>query len=141
MLDGKSTRSGLSRELDFTPADRAEHLRRIAHISKLLNDQGIITICSFISPDDSIRKQVAEIIGKENFHMVHLNANLEYCRKNDEYGLYNKADTGELKYLPGVDMDFDIPTDADLNFTPENKEDNIKQLLDFLSNNKIYPAE
>ncbi len=141
LLDGKSTRSGISRELDFTPADRAEHLRRIAHISKLLNDQGIITICSFISPDDSIRKQVAEIIGKENFYMVHLNANLEYCRKNDEYGLYKKADTGELKYLPGVDMDFDIPTNADLNFTPENKEDSIKQLLDFLSNNKIYPAE
>ena len=141
LLDGKSTRSGLSRELDFTPSDRAEHLRRIAYISKLLNEQGIITICSFISPDDSIRKQVAEIIGKENFHMVHLNANVEYCRKNDEYGLYKKADTGELKYLPGVDVNYDIPSNADLNFTPENKEGNIKQLLDFLSNNKIYPVE
>jgi len=73
--------------------------------------------------------------------MVHVNDSMEYCQKNDEYGLYKKADTGELKYLPGVDMDFDIPTNADLNFTPENKEDNIKQLLDFLSNNKIYPAE
>jgi len=51
LLDGSSIRSGLSKELDFSPADRAEHLRRVAHISKLLNEQGIITICSFISPD------------------------------------------------------------------------------------------
>ena len=49
LLDGKSVRSGLSRELDFSPADRAEHLRRVAHICRILNDQGIITICSFIS--------------------------------------------------------------------------------------------
>lgn len=141
LLDGKSTRSGLSRELDYTPSDRAEHLRRVAHISKLLNDQGIITICSFISPDESIRKQVAEIIGEENFNLVHLNADLEYCRDNDEYGLYTKADKGELKYLPGVDIDFDIPTNTELVFDPMNKEANIKTLLDFLSNNKIYPAE
>lgn len=141
LLDGKSTRSGLSRELDFSPADRAEHLRRIAHISKLLNDQGIITICSFISPDNAIRKQVAEIVGKKQFHMVYIDASIDYCRKNDEYGLYKKADTGELKYLPGVDMEFDIPANIELSFSPENKEKNITLLLDFLSNNKIYPAE
>ena len=52
LLDGSSIRLGLSNELDYSPADRAEHLRRVAHISKLLNDQGIITICSFISPDE-----------------------------------------------------------------------------------------
>ena len=64
LLDGKSTRLGLSRELDFSPADRAENLRRIAHISRLLNDQGIITICSFVSPDDEVRNQVAEVVGQ-----------------------------------------------------------------------------
>jgi len=141
LLDGKSTRMGLSKELDFSPSDRAEHLRRIAHISKLLNDQGIITICSFISPNKSIRNQVADIIGKGNLHFVYLNADIEFCRKNDKYGLYQKADAGELKYLPGVDMEFDIPENADLILDPKDKEKNVKELIDFLSNNKIYPIE
>lgn len=62
LLDGSTIRSGLSKELDYSPADRAEHLRRVAEVCKVLNDQGIIIICSFISPKESIRKQVAEII-------------------------------------------------------------------------------
>jgi len=141
LLDGKSIRTGLSRELDFSPSDRAEHLRRIAYISRLLNDQGIITICSFISPNESIRKQVAEIVGKDQFYMVYMNADIEYCRKNDEYGLYKKADKGELTYLPGVDMEFNIPENVDLELDPRNREKNVQQLIDFLSNNKIYPIE
>ncbi len=87
LLDGKSVRAGLSRELDYSPADRAEHLRRVAYMCKLLNEQGIITLCSFISPDEDIRKQVAEIIGPDNFHLVYLKSDLEFARKNDKYGL------------------------------------------------------
>ena len=139
LLDGKSTRSGLSRELDFTPSDRAEHLRRIAHISKLLNEQGLITICSFVSPDESIRNQVAEIIGKDKFIVVYLDADMEYCRKNDEYGLYEKAESGDLKNLPGVDMDFEVPENPELKLDPKQKEKNIETLIDFLSANRIYP--
>ena len=131
----------MSRELDFTPSDRAENLRRIAHISKMLNDQGIITICSFVSPDESVRQQVAEIIGKENFHLVYIDADINYCRKNDKYGLYKNADEGSLKYLPGIDMNFENPSNPDLKFDPKQKDKNIKSLLDFLSNNKIYPIE
>lgn len=57
LIDGFTIRSGLSKELDFSPADRAEHLRRVAHICRILNDQGVITICSFISPNEDIRQQ------------------------------------------------------------------------------------
>ena len=141
LLDGKSSRSGLSRELDFTPSDRAENLRRIAHISKLLNDQGIITICSFVSPDESVRNQVGEIIDKNKFHLVYMDADINFCRNNDEYGLYKKADEGLLKNLPGVDMQFENPENPALIFDPKEKENNIKSLLDYLSNNKIYPIE
>lgn len=141
LLDGKSTRQGLSRELDYSPNDRAEHLRRVAHISKLLNEQGIITICSFISPDESIRNQMAEIIGKKNFHLVYIDTDLDYCRKNDEYGLYSKADAGDLKYLPGIDMEFDIPEKPALILDPKNNERNPKKLINYLLNNKIFPLE
>ena len=82
LIDGSSVRSGLSRELDFSPADRAENLRRVAHICKILNDQGIMTIASYISRNESLRDQVAEIIGKDRFHMFYLDADLEYCKNN-----------------------------------------------------------
>jgi adenylyl-sulfate kinase len=141
LLDGKSVRSGLSRELDFSPADRAEHLRRIAHISRLLNEQGIITICSFISPDELVRKQVAQIIGEDKFKLIYLDASIEYCRKNDEYGLYKKAEKGDLKYLPGIDMEFDVPERPNLIIDPKNEGKNIEILIDHLSVKKIYPAQ
>jgi len=109
LLDGKSVRSGVSRELDFSPADRAEHLRRVAHICKLLNDQGIIAICSFVSPDENIRHQVSGIIGDDRFHLVYLKSDLEFARQNDKYGLYALADEGKVEHLPGVDYAFEEP--------------------------------
>jgi len=112
VLDGKSIRSGLSKELDYSPSDRAEHLRRVAHICKLLNDQGIVVICSFISPKASIRQQLKEIIGKEKFQLVYMNADLSYCKKNDNYGLYKMAEDGKLNHLAGIDEEYEIPTDA-----------------------------
>jgi len=141
LLDGKSIRSGLSRELDYTPQDRAEHLRRIAHISKLMNNQGIITICSFISPEESIREQVAEIIGKEKFNLVYLNANIGFCRENDEYGLYKKADKGDLKYFPGIDIEFDAPKNPAITLDAGQGEENLEKLLNYLSGNHIFPIQ
>jgi adenylyl-sulfate kinase len=139
LLDGKSTRTGLSRELDYSPSDRAEHLRRIAHISKLLNQQGIITICSFISPTESIRMQVKEIIGEENFHMVYMDADLDYCRQNDQYNLYQLADEGKIKYLPGVDTDYEPPAKACIVLKPEEKDMAVEKVLNYLAEKKIFP--
>ncbi|MBE0649338.1 MAG: sulfate adenylyltransferase subunit CysN [Bacteroidales bacterium] len=114
VFDGKSVRSGLSRELDYSPADRAEHLRRVAHICKLLNDQGIIVICSFISPNEDIRKQVKEIIGENRFKLVYMDTDIDFCRKNDNYGLYKLADDGKLDHLAGVDEQYDVPERPDI---------------------------
>ena len=139
-LDGSSVRSGLNCELDYTPADRAEHIRRVAHICRLLNDQGIITICSFISPDESIRRQVAQIIGEQRFYLVYMDAAIEYCRKNKP-DLYEKADKGETFFLPGVDMEFDLPENATFMFKPENNDDNVEVLLDFLALERVYPLK
>ncbi len=119
VLDGKSVRAGLSRELDYSSADRAEHLRRVAHIARLLNDQGIIVICSFISPKEDIRQQIKEIIGNDRFKLIYMNAEVEFCRKNDKYGLYKLADQGKLSHLAGVDEEYEIPQKVDLKITPE----------------------
>jgi bifunctional enzyme CysN/CysC len=138
MIDGSSVRSGLNRELDFTPADRAENLRRVAHICKLLNDQGIITVCSFISRNASLRSQIAEIIGPDRFHLFYMDATLEYC-KNNKPELYKLIEEGKTKNLPGVDLEYEVPTDAKLVFKPEENELNIDKVLDYLAVNKIFP--
>ncbi len=139
-LDGKSTRMGLSKELDFSPADRAEHLRRIAHIAKILNDQGIITICSFASPDESIRNQVAEIIGKDRFALAYMDADIDFCKKNAKDELYSKAEKGEIHNIPGIDMDFEKPENADFVMSPTDMENNVEKIIDYLSQNKIFPV-
>jgi adenylyl-sulfate kinase len=137
LLDGKSVRAGLSRELDYSPADRAEHLRRVAHLCRLLNEQGIITICSFISPKESIRQQVAEIIGKECFNLVYLRADIDFCRKNDNYGLYEKADKGEIIYLAGVDMEYEEPVQPTLKLEAKDVEVNVGKIVKYIEKIKV----
>jgi len=140
LFDGSSLRSGLNCELDYSPADRAEHLRRVAHVCKILNDQGIITICSFISRNDSLRRQVAEIIGEERFHLFYMNAALEYC-KNNKPELYKKAEEGKITNLPGIDMEFEVPGNAKGVFNPEENEQNLNTILDYLAKNKVFPVQ
>jgi bifunctional enzyme CysN/CysC len=146
VIDGFSVRSGLSRELDFSPADRAEHFRRVAHVCRLLNEQGIITICSFISPRESIRNQVEQIINtteayatpdhnrtdQDRFFLIYLDADLDYCRQKDPYGLYKKAAEGNVRYLPGVDYDYEVPVSPDLVVQPEDNGQNLEMILSFL---------
>lgn len=138
LLDGSSVRSGLNRELDYSPADRAENLRRVGHIAKILNDQGIIAICSFISPGNFLRNQIADIIGKERFHLFYMNASLDYCRKNKPE-LYEKADKGEVDNLPGADIEYEEPDNASLVFSPTENELNLDKIMDYLEKNKIFP--
>ncbi len=113
VFDGSSVRAGLSNELDFTPSDIAEHLRRVAHMSRLLNEQGIITICVFRSPDESIRSQVKDIIGAERFTLIYMDESLENCKKHLPE-LYEQASNGYANNIPGVDVKYDVPTDADV---------------------------
>ena len=138
LIDGSSVRFGLSRELDFSPADRAENLRRVPHMCKMLNDQGIIVIASFISRNDSLRSQVAEIIGEDKFHLLYMDASVEYCKKNKPK-LYELAEKGETSGLPGFDLEYEKPENAKLVFKPEENELNIEKVLDYLAVNKVFP--
>lgn len=134
LLDGSSVRSGLSKELDFSPTDRAEHLRRVAEVSRILNDQGIITICSFISPDENIREQIAQIIGRERFHLFYMNASLEFCKTNkpEFYDL-------KLKYVPGLDLPFEIPEQAVLSLDPHHNGRNLEKIIEYCRQKGIFP--
>ncbi|HQQ11528.1 MAG TPA: sulfate adenylyltransferase subunit CysN [Bacteroidales bacterium] len=140
LLDGSTVRSGLTRELDFSPADRAEQLRRVAEVCKILNDQGIIAICSFISPKNEIRSQVANIVGNERFHLVYMDAGLQYCKQNKPE-LYQKAEEGKLAYFPGLDETFDVPDNAKLLLKPEQLSENIQTILSYLQQQEIFPVD
>ena len=140
LLDGSTVRSGLSRELDYSPADRTEHLRRVAHVARILNEQGIITICSFISPDEDIRNQVAEIIGKERFYLVYMDADILFSRQNRP-ALYEKADHGLIENMPGVDALYEIPGNPDIRLRPDDHNENPDIILNFLSEHKLFPLQ
>ncbi len=109
ILDGDNIRSGINNNLSFSEADRIENIRRIAEISKLFIDTGIITIAAFISPNNDIREMAAGIIGKENFLEIFVSTSIEECERRDVKGLYAKARRGEIKDFTGVSAPFEAP--------------------------------
>jgi len=97
VLDGDNIRSGINNNLGFTDEDRTENIRRISEINKLFLNCGIITINAFISPTNDIRHMAKEIIGKDDFIEVFVDAPVEVCINRDPKGLYKKALSGEIK--------------------------------------------
>ena len=109
VLDGDNIRAGINNNLGFSKEDRLENIRRIAEVSKLMINTGIITICSFISPTDEIRGLAQNIIGANDFIEIFLNPPLEVCEQRDTKGLYKKARAGEIKDFTGISSPFEAP--------------------------------
>ena len=115
LLDGDNLRTGLNNNLGFSEADRLENIRRVAETAKLFLDNGVVTICSFVSPTTALRKMAKEIIGEENFLEVFIDASFDECANRDVKGLYKKAMKGEIKDFTGLDAPFDRPEQPFLN--------------------------
>lgn len=109
ILDGDNIRSGINNNLGFSEADRVENIRRIAEVSKLFVDTGIITIAAFISPSNDIREMAADIIGRDDFVEVYVSTPIEECERRDVKGLYAKARRGEIKNFTGISAPFEAP--------------------------------
>lgn len=131
VIDGDNTRMGLCNNLSFSLEDRKENIRRVAELSKLFNESGIITINSFVSPTIAIRKMAEEIIGSDCFYEVFIDTPLEICEQRDVKGLYAKARSGEIKGFTGIDSPFEKPETPD--FHIKTKDQSIKESL-----NEIY---
>ena len=121
LLDGDNIRSGINKNLGFSDEDRSENIRRIAEVSKLFLNCGIITINCFVSPTKVIRQQAREIIEEENFIEVFIDTPIEICEQRDPKGLYQKARRGEIKDFTGISAPFEAPEDA-LVIKTEGKE-------------------
>ena len=134
VLDGDNIRTGINNNLGFSEEDRYENIRRIAEVSKLFMNCGIICINSFISPTREIRHMAMEIIGKENFIEVFINAPLEVCESRDVKGLYQKAREGKIKNFTGIDSPFEEPLNPDIELKTDKLsiEESTQKALEFI---------
>ncbi len=134
LLDGDNIRYGLNMDLGFKEMDRVENIRRIAEVSKLMNDAGLITISSSISPYEIDRANAREIIGKE-FLEIYVSTPLDECERRDVKGLYKKARIGEIPEFTGISSPYEIPIDPEIeidtsNYSIEEATDMIIKLLE-----------
>ena len=135
LLDGDNVRMGLNRNLGFREADRIENIRRIAEVSKLMNDAGLIVLTSFISPFARDRQNAREIIG-DAFMEVYVSTPMEECERRDVKGLYKKARNGELDHFTGVTSPYEVPQHADvvIDTSKFSVEACVDQILEQLKN-------
>lgn len=135
VLDGDNVRHGLNRDLGFSPRDRAENIRRVAEVARLMNDAGLIVITSFISPFSDDREMARQIIGPDRFREVHLDTPLAVCEKRDPKGLYLKARSGELQGFTGVTAPYEPPMNPSLRLNTADLplDDCLERLLGLLS--------
>ena len=135
LLDGDNIRMGLNRNLGFREADRIENIRRIAEVSKLMNDAGLIVLTSFISPFAQDRQNAREIIG-DAFMEVYVSTPMEECERRDVKGLYKKARNGELDHFTGVTSPYEVPQHADvvIDTSKFSVEACVDQILEQLKN-------
>jgi adenylylsulfate kinase len=134
VLDGDNIRSGINSNLGFSDADRFENIRRIAEVSKLLVNCGVITINCFISPTEEIRDMARRIIGKDDFIEIYVNAPLQVCEERDVKGLYSRARRGEIKDFTGISSPFETPENIDIEIRTDLQtiEASVKQILEFV---------
>lgn len=109
VLDGDNVRSGINKNLGFSEDDRIENIRRVAEVSKLFLNSGIITINSFVSPTKAIREVAKQIIGDADFIEVFIDTPMKICEERDVKGLYKKARLGEIKNFTGIDVPYESP--------------------------------
>jgi bifunctional enzyme CysN/CysC len=130
LLDGDNIRHGLNKDLGFTDADRVENIRRVAEVSRLMVDAGLIVLVSFISPFRSERRMARDLVAEGEFIEVFVDTPLEEAEKRDAKGLYKKARRGELKHFTGIDSPYEAPEHPEIRIdttttTPDEAVDEI----------------
>ena len=131
VLDGDNVRHGLNHDLGFNDCDRSENIRRIAEVSHLMNDAGLIVITALISPLKSDRDMAKTIIGEKAYREIFVSASVEVCESRDPKGLYKKARQGLIKDFTGVSAPYDVPMNPALTLDTAliSKEDCVNKIM------------
>ena len=134
VLDGDNIRKGINKDLTFAPEDRTENIRRIAEISSLMIDAGLVVIAAFVSPYKKDRENIKSIVKDVNFVEIYINTSVEECERRDVKGLYKKARTGEIKNMTGVSAPYEAPETPDIEIKTEEEsvEKAVKRILNYI---------
>jgi bifunctional enzyme CysN/CysC len=135
VLDGDNLRHGLNADLGFSMDDRAENLRRLAHVATLMADSGLTVLVPVISPLEAHRELARKVHADQGFafYEVFMDTPLEDCERRDPKGLYAKARAGEITHFTGIDSPYQRPKDPDLRLTTEHTPDELaQQVIDLL---------
>jgi len=133
ILDGDNIRKGLCNDLSFTEEDRAENLRRIGEVVKLICDAGLVAIATFISPYRRDRQWLRNLLG-ESFIEIFVDTPLDVCEQRDVKGLYQKARNGEISNFTGISSPFEAPTSAEIyiNTATQPLEQSVNSILEYI---------
>jgi bifunctional enzyme CysN/CysC len=119
ILDGDNVRHGLNRDLGFSMEDRQENIRRIAEVSALMNEAGVIVVSSFISPYRLDRQSARDVIGNDSFIEAFVDTPIEVCEERDPKGLYKKARSGEIQQFTGISDAYEDPEHPEIRLPTE----------------------
>jgi bifunctional enzyme CysN/CysC len=136
VLDGDNVRRGLNSNLDFSPGDRAENIRRVGEVAALFADSGQIVVTAFISPYRTDRRRARAAAG-DGFHEIYIKASLETCEKRDPKGLYRRARTGEIAEFTGVTAPYEMPDSPELTIDTDSLsiDESVAAVLEYVDQN------
>ncbi|GAA5181663.1 adenylyl-sulfate kinase [Niveibacterium umoris] len=135
VLDGDELRTGLCRDLGFSPADRAENIRRVAEVARIMNHAGLTVLVALVSPFERDRQNARSIIGEAAFREIHVSTPLGVCEARDPKSLYRKARAGQIPEFTGVSSPYEPPSSPELvlDTTSVSLDDAMKQLRELLA--------
>lgn len=135
LLDGDNVRHGLNKDLGFSDADRVENIRRIAEVSRLFVDAGLIVLTAFISPFRADRDAARAIMGPGELVEIHIDTPLAVCESRDPKGLYRKARAGEIRNFTGIDSAYEAPEHPEirLDTSRQSVSECVAQIVDYLT--------
>lgn len=138
-LDGDNVRHGLNKDLGFTDEDREENIRRIAEVSKLFVDAGIIAMTAFISPFAKDRDIARSLVNDDEFIEVFIKCSLPVCEQRDVKGLYQKARAGLIKQFTGIDSPYEEPQNPEIVLETDKLsiEESVQVLIKYLEQKGI----
>ena len=114
LLDGDNVRHGLNRDLGFTDTDRVENIRRVAEVSALMTEAGLITLVAFISPFKAERRLARDLLNNDEFKEIYIDTSLTICEERDVKGLYARARAGDLPNFTGISSDYEPPESPEI---------------------------
>lgn len=132
VLDGDNVRTGINKNLSFSPEDRQENIRRIGEVAKLFVDAGIVVLAAFVAPYAADRTAIRELLGKDYIE-IFVNTSLEICEARDVKGLYAKARAGKIPDMTGITSPYEIPENPDIEIASQHSiEESVKQILGYI---------